>query len=191
VPDGELNGWVRLAFIETHLDVGDSTLNEVRTKSEVLAGVVLDETVAPLPATEIPFTRPDRAAWLQPFAPTQAIDEFAGPFASIEGFGKCFAFHMLLAVSPRLLASLRLTPHVELGPLDLFDETGQLAVAYRWWNSRPLGDNGFAEENPRLFGGALLMRPDLFERIKTTTGLEAFESLSIKVEQPEQRPNSR
>ena len=191
VPDGDLTGWVRLAFFETHLDVGDSTLNEIRTKSEVYAGVVLDETIAQLPANAIPFTEPERAAWLQPIAPTMPPRGFAGPFASLDVFGKSFAFHKLLAVSPRLLASLELTPRTELGPLDLFDQAGQLAVAYRWWSSRPLGDHGFADENPRLFGGTLLIRPDLFERIKTATGLEAFESLSVKVEHPEQRPNRR
>lgn len=191
VPDGDLSGWVRLAFFETHLDVGDSTLNEIRTKSEVFAGVVLAETVAPLPATAIPFTGPERAAWLQPFARTMPLKDFTGPCASIEAFGHNFAFHMILAVSPRLLASLGLRPRTELGPLDLFEETGQLAVADRWWSSRPLGDHGFADENPRLFGAALLMRPDIFERIKAATRLEAFESLSIKVEQPDQRPNRR
>ena len=184
-PDGELNSWVRLAYFETHLDVGDSTLNEIRTKSEVLAGVVLAETVAPLPATAIPFTGPNCAAWLRPFAPTQPLEVFAGPLASIGAFGDSLAFHKLLAVSPRLLASLELTPRVELGPLDLFDQAGQLAVAFRWWNARPLGDHGFAEENPRLFGGTLLMRPDLFNRIKSTTGLQAFESLSVSFESPE------
>jgi hypothetical protein len=98
---------------------------------------------------------------------------------------------MLLAVSPRLLASLELRPRTGLGPLDLFDQTGQLAVAGRWWSSRPLGDHSFADENPRLFGAALLMRPDVFGRIEVATELKAFESLSIKVEQPEQRPNRR
>jgi hypothetical protein len=191
VPDGDLSGWVRLAFFETHLDVGDSTFNEIRTKFEVFAGVVLAETVAPLPAKALPFTGPERAAWLRPFAMTMPLEDFAGPCASLEAFGHTFAFHMLFAVSPRLLASLELRPRTELGPLDLFDQAGQLAAAGRWWSSRPLGDHGFADENPRLFGAALLMRPDVFERIKAATGLEAFESLSIKVEQPDQRRNRR
>ena len=191
VPDGDLIGWARVAFFETHLDIGDTTLNEIQTKSNVLAGVVLDETIAPLPARALPFTKEHHFAWLRSFAVTAPLEEFAGPVASIERIGDSFAFNKLLAVSPRLLVSLELSPRVELGPLDLFDQAGQLAVAFRWWSSRPLGDNDFANENPRLFGGALLMRPDLLERIKTATGLEAFESLSIDVEHPEQRQNRR
>ena len=84
-----------------------------------------------------------------------------------------------------MLPSFELKPRSEVGPLDLFDQTDQLAVAYRWWSSRPLGDHDFADENPRVFGGALLMRPELFDQIKAATGLQAFECLSIKAEFPE------
>jgi hypothetical protein len=42
-----------------------------------------------------------------------------------------------------------------------------------------LGDHGFAEESPRLSGGALLFRPDIFDQIVTTTKLPAYDVISI------------
>jgi len=185
VPDGELTGWIRLGFFETHLENGDTSLNEIHTKTEVLAGVILDKTAAPLPGSGLPFTYPNKAAWLRIVDVTLPLAEFAGPCTSFDAFGRCFPFYQLLAVSPRLLASIELNPRPEVGPLDLFDRDDRLAVSYRWWSSRPLGDHGFAEENPRLFGGALLMRPDVFEQITVSTGLQAFDCISKKVEFPE------
>ncbi|RYF45839.1 MAG: hypothetical protein EOO38_15305 [Cytophagaceae bacterium] len=97
----------------------------------------------------------------------------------------------MLGLIPDLAANLELQPRSDLGPLDLFDKQGNHAVAFRWWRCRPLGDHGFAEENPRLFGGNLLMRPDLFDQIISATKLQTFEAVSIITKNTEQLVTKR
>jgi hypothetical protein len=184
VPDGDLSGWVRLAYSETYLDQGEHEYNELKQKTTALAGVVLDDEVAMPPDDEMPLTYPHPAGWRRPFAKTASLDNFRGPFASLDAVGRRFNYHEILGVSPRLLAALGLSPREDLGPLDLFDEKGQLAVAHRWWSVRPLGSHNFAEENPRLSGAVLLMRPDLFQQIVAASGLKVFEVRSIKIVTP-------
>lgn len=77
---------------------------------------------------------------------------------------------------------MNLSGREHIGPLDLLDADGNIAVAYRWWQVRPVGNHGFAEEAPRLFGGALLMRPDVFQHFVTTTKLQAFEAIAVKAQ---------
>ncbi len=183
-PDGEFSGWVRLAYSETHLDQGGQQYNDLKQRTSALAGVVLDETVAMPDDDGLPLTYPHPAGWRRPFARTAQLAGFRGPLASLEAVGGRFQYHQILGLSPRLLAALELVPRQDVGPLDLFDKEGKLAVAHRWWCVRPLGDHGFAEETPRLEGVALFMRPDLFAEIVKANGLKAFEVRSIKIVSP-------
>lgn len=118
--------------------------------------------------------------------PLFPLGAFRNAIAGLSEFGIPFEFHELLGLIPGLVATLELVPRSELGPLDLFDKQGNLAVAYRWWRCRPLGDHGFADENPRLFGGSLLMRPDIFAELVAATELRPFEAIALSVENTEQ-----
>jgi hypothetical protein len=185
VPDGELSGWRRIAYFETHLDC-QSSIEEIRQKTRATAGVILDEKVQSLPEDALPLRVGDNRVWLRRFRPLFPLDAFRDTIAGHSVFGIPFEFHELLGLIPSLAATLELLPRSELGPLDLFDKEGNLAVAYRWWRCRPLGDHGFADENPRLSGGSLLIRPDIFAEIVAATKLHAFEVISINVETTEQ-----
>lgn len=185
VPDGELSGWCRIAYLETYLEC-DSRSDEIKLETRATTGVVLGEKLQSLPKNALPLRVGDNQVWLRRFRPLFPLDAFRDTIAGHSFFGIPFLFHELLGLMPSLAAALELLPRSEIGPLDLFDKEGNLAVAYRWWRCRPLGDHDFADENPRLFGGNLLMRPDLFAQIVAATKLEAFEAISVKVETKEQ-----
>src|SRR5205085_4253567 len=123
---------------------------------------------------------------LRRLRPLFPLEGFRDAIAGHSVFGIPFDFHELLGLTGDLVAMLELLPRSDIGPLDLFDKEGNLAVAYRWWRCRPLGEHGFADEKPRLFGGNLVMRPDLLAQIVAATKLHAFEAISLNVETTEQ-----
>jgi hypothetical protein len=184
VPDGEFAGWIRVAYSETHLDQGEHEYNDLKQRTTALAGVVLEKDIAMPKDGGLPLTYPHAAGWRRPFARTTPLADFHGPFASLDAVGGRFHYHEILGLSPMFLAGLGLSPRKDIGPLDLFDAEGKLAVAHRWWAVRPLGAHGFADENPRLNGTMLLMHPDLYAEIVKASELKAFEVRSVKIVSP-------
>jgi hypothetical protein len=49
--------------------------------------------------------------------------------------------------------------------LHLVDETNKIALVFRHWSLRPIG-NDMDEQTPRFRGYDLLLRPDLFARLR-------------------------
>jgi hypothetical protein len=178
VPDGELAGWKRVAYFETYLEK-DSRYDEIKLSTRVTAGVVLGDS---MPQGVLPLGYADNADWIRKALPHFSLGGFSGPIAGHSFFGTPFQYHELLGLAPNLAKTLNLSGHREICPLDLIDANGKLAVAFRWWQCRPLGDHGFAEETPQLSGGALLMRPDVFDQILATTKLHAVEAISLNPE---------
>ena len=86
--------------------------------------------------------------WMRQSKPPFPLDGFSGAIAGHSVFGIPFEFHELLGLVPNLAGTLDLAGRRAIGPLDLFDAHGELAVAYRWWRCRPLGDQGFSDETP-------------------------------------------
>ena len=185
VPDGELSGWQRIAYFETYLDC-DNSLREIKQQTRATAGVILDDKMPSLPKDALPLQFGDDQMWLCQLRPRFPLSAFRTAIAGHSEFGIPFEFHELLGLIPDLVATLELVPRSELGPLDLFDMQGNLAVAYRWWRCRPLGNQDFAGENPRLFGGSLLMRPDIFAELVATTELRPFEVIKLRTENTEE-----
>lgn len=180
VPDGELTGWCRIAYIETHLEVA-GRIEEIETETRVTAGVVLAATAPePLPEGSLPLRLGSNVDWLRTMQSVDSLCEISGPIAGHSFFRRPFLWHEILGLIAPLTAALELVPRLGIGPLDLLDTEGKVAAAYRWWSCRPLGDHGFADETPRLSGGTLLLRPDLFERLIYETKLQAFEAVAIK-----------
>ncbi|HEY1050223.1 MAG TPA: hypothetical protein VGE39_10730, partial [Prosthecobacter sp.] len=178
VPDGELAGWRRIAYFETNLDCG-SSMNAIKSEAQATMGVVLDDQPPSLPEDALPLLHGDDRVWIQQVPSRNHLNLLRGPLAGLSLSDVPFAFHQVLEPTPHLVGALELSPCSEIGPLDLYDKEGKLAIAYRWWRCCPIGDHGFADENPRLFGGALLMRPDLFDQTIAATNLQAFEMVSI------------
>lgn len=182
VPGGRLDGWVRAAYFETLLEK-ESSYGEIKLSTRVTGGVVLGDSI---PHGVLPLSYSDSEDWMRKARPLFSLDGFSGPVAGHSFFGLPFQFHELLGLVPNLANTLNLSGRREIGPLDLFDANGKLAVAFRWWECRPLGDHGFADETPRLAGGALMMRPDIFYQIPKAANLEAFEAISLNVENTEE-----
>ncbi|MEO8613785.1 MAG: hypothetical protein ABI600_01480 [Luteolibacter sp.] len=178
VPDGELAGWKRVAYFEEYLDT-ESSFDEIRLRTRATAGVVLGDS---MPQGMLPLRLADNKDWMRKARPLFALEGFAGAVAGHSFFGIPYHFHELLGLAPNLANTLNLSGRQQIGPLDLIDENGNLAVAFRWWRCRPLGDHGLAEETPRLAGGALLMRPDTFDQILSATKLHAVEAISLNIE---------
>lgn len=178
VPDGELTNWKRVAYFEEYLET-ESSLDEIKLSTRVTAGVVIGD---PLPHDVLPLLKADDEVWVGRARALFELKGFSGAVAGHSFFGNPFRFHELLGLERNLANTLELSGRREIGPLDLFDAKGELAVAFRWWQCRPLGDHGFADETPRLSGGALLMRPDVFDNIIAATKLRACEAISLKVE---------
>ena len=185
VPDGELTGWKRMAYFETYLET-ESSFDEIKLSTRVTAGVVLDDDFNPLGQGVLPLRVADNKDWVRKARPLFPLDSFSGAVAGHSFFGSPFQFHELLGLVHNLANTLNLSGRREIGPLDLLDADDKPAVAFRWWRCRPLGDHGLADETPRLSGGALLMRPDIFDQILAATGLRAFEAISLSVENTEQ-----
>lgn len=175
VTGGQLDGWIRVAYFETYLEK-ESSYDEIKLSTRVMAGVVLGDS---MPQGVLPLSYSDDKDWMRKARPLFSLDGFLGPVAGHSFFGVPFQFHELLGLARNVANTLNLSGRREIGPLDLFDDKGKPAVAFRWWKCRPLGDHGFAEETPRLSGGALLMRPDVFEQILATTKQHAVEAVSL------------
>jgi hypothetical protein len=150
VSDGELAGWKRIAYFETYLET-DSSFDEIKSSTRVTAGVVLDDEFEPLPQGVLPLRSADNKDWVRKARPLFPLGGFSGAVASHSFFGTPFQFHELLGLVPNLANSLNLSGRREIGPLDLFDADNKLAVAFRWWSCRPLGDHGLSDETPRLW----------------------------------------
>lgn len=178
VPDGEFEGWACIAYSETLLQKGERSYDDLEFRITALSGVVLAEEVAPLSGSEAPFTFPHSCGWTHPFARTEEVEGFGGALASLDIRGGKFEYRDVFGLSPLLLVSLGASPRSELGPLDLFDVEGNLFVAHRWWDIRPLSGDGFASEHPQLKGAMLLLRPDVLDQLREATGLRAFEVCS-------------
>lgn len=185
IPDGELCGWRRIAYFETYLDC-ESSFKEIREQTRVTAGVILGDQAPSLPKDVFPLQFLDDRPWQRRLRPLFPLGAIPNAIAGLSEFDIPLEFHELLGLIPGLIAALELVPRTDLGPLDLFDKHGNLAVAYRWWRCRPLGDHGFADENPRLFGGNLLMRPDIFAELVAATEIRPFEAIALIVENTEQ-----
>ncbi|MEJ0090558.1 MAG: hypothetical protein WDM80_12560 [Limisphaerales bacterium] len=185
VPDGELAGWKRVGYFETYLET-DSKIDEIKLSTRARTGVVLGEKLEPLPQAVLPLGFANDKDWLSKARPLFSLDGFSGAIAGHSVFGIPFEFREVLGLVRNLAGTLNLSGRREIGPLDLFDADGKRAVAFRWWGCRPLGDHGFADETPRLLGGALLMRPDLLDQIVAATKLQVFEAVSLNVETMEQ-----
>lgn len=182
VPNGELAGWKRAAYFEDYLET-ESNFDEIRLRTRATAGVVFGDLMS---QGVLPLRLADHRDWMRKARPLFSLDGFNGAVAGHSFFGLPYHFHEVLGLAPNLANTLNLSGRHEIGPLDLFDEYGDLAVAFRWWRCRPLGDGGLAEEAPRLAGGALLMRPDIFDRIGEVTKLQASEEISLNVETTEE-----
>ncbi|MDF9828462.1 hypothetical protein M2103_001836 [Ereboglobus sp. PH5-5] len=185
VPDGELSGWKRIAYFETYF-AKESSFDEIKLSTRVTAGVMLNDKIEPLPQRMLPLRESNNWDWRRKARPLFPLGGFSGAVAGHSLFGTPFQFHELLGLAPNLANTLNLSGRPEIGPLDLFDADEKLAVAFRWWRCRPLGDHGFADETPRLSGGALMMRPDIFEQILSETKLQAFEVTLLQAENTEQ-----
>jgi hypothetical protein len=182
VPDGELTGWKRIAYFERYLEM-ETSFGEIKSSTRATAVVVLGD---PVPPGEELFHFSDNRDWMRRARRLFALEGVSGAVAGHTFFGIPFQVHELLGLAPNLANTLNLSGRREIGPLDLFDDEGKIAVAFRWWQCRPLGDHGFADETPRLSGGALLMRPDVFDAILAATKLDAVETISLHVEDTEE-----
>jgi hypothetical protein len=107
-----------------------------------------------------------------------ALRRFDGTMVGLNSIGGLLDFQFLLVLHPLLALRQCLKPLKGPRPLDLVDAEGKIAVAFRNWRVRSVG-NDYAEGVPRLKGCHLLIRPDIFELIASQADAQPFEVLRV------------
>jgi hypothetical protein len=134
----------------------------------VMAGVEFPRAPGAFDPTEIPFAMGNADLWWAPYdlIPEQP-DGFIGCAVGLDPLNDLIGRSPILALQPGVVARLKLrAPASWQNPLTLTDTSGAAAVVFRSWGVRPVGDS-VDEENLMLEGCDLLVRPDVFELMRT------------------------
>lgn len=162
--EGEYDGWYRCGYFETEMVISDGFhLDEEVT---VMSSINFPETPGNADPSLGPLAQGDAEDWLERQDDATTIPfVLSGPVAGMDFVRDWLGTFPVLILEPHLQARLRLSPRPLLqNRLELIDESGDVAVIFRCWNERPVGDS-IREEIPRLHGCELLVRPDIFDRM--------------------------
>ena len=168
IKDEEIfNNWYRIAIYEKELLCDDSVLGEVKGVQIIYAGVVSElfkkdmEKCFPLGVGEYDMW------WKENSHIESAIAKyFTGRLVGFDWVEDYIGTLPVLMLPDRITSHLSLKSDSWLGPLQLIDKAGNIAVVFRWWQTSPLGTY-INEESPRLTGCQLLVRPDIFDKIES------------------------
>ncbi len=166
--EDEFNGWYRCAYYEEELVVSDRYSPDVTEQVTATGGIVFSATpiLAELKGN-LPFGIGRAKVWLEPaiLAPETKLSPFSGPLIGFDFISDYLGLKPLFMIHPRIAMRCGLQPGQQPGPLVLMDGNGEPACIFRYWSVRALGGN-ISEESPRLSGCDLIIRPDIFGRIK-------------------------
>jgi len=161
----EYPGWFRCGYFERQLLVPSMfSCNGVLT---VMAGLEFPHEAGVFDHTQIPLAMGNADAWWAhydtlPIQPKGFVGYAVGLDIMSDWMGKT----AVLALQPSIAACLNLrAPASWQRPLALTDPSGENAIVFRSWSVRPVGD-AIDAENRMLEGCDLLMRSDMFERMK-------------------------
>lgn len=167
--EGEYDGWYRCGYFETELLIRDNF--NVEAEVRVLSSIHFPENQGDADPLFGPLDQGDAEAWLeQQDEETVLASDLRGSLVGIDDVESWLGSFQLLMLQPYLQARLGLSPRSDQqSKLELVDEVGHVAIVFRHWAERPVGDR-ISEEAPRLQGGDLLVRPDVFARMELIAG---------------------
>lgn len=163
------DGWYRCGYFETELVIRDNF--NVEGEVRVLSSIHLPENPGDADPLFGPLDQGDAEAWLERQDEGTILPSgLRGSLVGIDDVEDWLGSFQLLMLQPYLQARLGLSPRSDQqSKLELVDEVGHVAVVFRHWAERPVGDR-ISEEAPRLKGGDLLVRPDVFARMELIAG---------------------
>jgi len=169
--DDEFNGWYRCGFYERELIF--RSMFHVDHKVDVMSAIHVGVAAAEIDSSMAPLARGSAEIWVIETAPQSSgltvLPAFRGPLTGLDFVRDRLGDFPILMFNPCLQARHGLTLSASIvGGLRLIDENGSDAVAFRYWETRAVGEN-ISEETPRLQGCELLVRPDIFERLKKSS----------------------
>jgi hypothetical protein len=167
--EGGYDGWYRCGYFETELVIRDNF--NVGEEVRVLSSIHFPENAGDADPLFGPLDQGDAEAWLGlQDEETTLPSDLRGSLVGIDDVENWLGSFSLLMLQPDIQAQLGLsTSSDQQNRLELVDELGHVAVVFRHWAERPVGDR-ISEEAPRLQGGDLLVRPDVFARIEQIAG---------------------
>lgn len=168
IADGkEYAGWYRCGYFERQLRMGETGMFSCDGLITVMAGVQFPGVSGVFDPTEIPFAMVNADLWWAPYdlIPEQP-DGFIGYSVGLDPVNDLIGRSPILSLQPAVVARLKLqAPASWQNQLALTDTSGAVAVVFRSWGVRPVGDS-VDEENLMLEGCDLLVRPDVFELMR-------------------------
>ena len=166
--EDEFNGWYRCAYYEEELVVADRYFPDVVERVTAMSGVLFSATPTLTERRgDLPFGIGRVEVWLEPskLATEVRLSPFSGPLIGFDFIKDYLGLKPFFVIHPAIAARCGLQPGQQPGPLVLIDGNGEPACIFRYWSVRALGGN-ISEESPRLIGCDLIVRPDIFGRIK-------------------------
>jgi hypothetical protein len=172
--EDEFNGWYRCAYYEEELTVSNRYTPDAIKEVKATGGIVFSVTQEYAEHKgDLPFGVGQVEVWLEPsiLTPEVRLSPFSGPLIGFDFIKDYLGLIPLLMIHPTIAARCGLRPRQQPGPLVLLDKDGESACIFRCWSVRALGSS-ISEETPHLSGCDIIIRPDIFERIRDMSKLQ-------------------
>lgn len=160
----EFGGWYRCGYFER--EIVTEGMHRVTDTFTAMSSVQFPGAPGDVDPALIPLARGDADAWLERHDDSRlGLLGLRGPAVGLDFAGDWVGVSPLLMLQPYIQSRMALSPASPwFGRLELVDESGEIAVIFRCWEERPIGDS-IGEESGRLQGCDLIVRPDVFARI--------------------------
>lgn len=161
---GEFRDWIEIAQFEIYRAEPNDSWRKMGKTFFNCSGLVGIPPGFPTPEEACPLSVSDEDTWMTCHEAESSLRSSFGPFGARIGDESEWITDQLLGLAPGFLMQFDLVPTNNIDPLGYLDKDGNLACTYRWWRCWPIGgSDGITSELPRLRGGTLMMRRDLFE----------------------------
>jgi tetratricopeptide (TPR) repeat protein len=169
--DDEFAGWYRCGYFER--EIVTERMHRVTDTVMVMESVQFPNALGNADSTLIPLASGKAETWLEPQQDSRAaLLGLRGPVAGLDLVRDWMGGPPILMLQPYIQSRLGLSPGDPWrGRLELVDRSGEVAVIFRCWEERPVGDS-VGEEAGRLQGCDLIVRPDVFSRMTAMAGLD-------------------
>ncbi|HEX9869638.1 MAG TPA: hypothetical protein VGC99_13800 [Candidatus Tectomicrobia bacterium] len=171
--DSPFDGWVRLALFDEEIvnRTGAMMPWDVDHKIRIVEGtVLLSGAEYELQAGDFPYSKGFPLDWCgeseeMVLGNGHLSRSTQGPIVTFAMLDDPIGVGPLFSLAPHIAAWLGLSPGRWTQMLHLVDETNKIALVFRHWSLRPIG-SGMDEQTPRFHGCDLLLRPNLFARLR-------------------------
>jgi len=171
--EDEFNGWYRCAYYEEELTVPDHYTPDAIEEATATGGIIFSVTQEYAEHKgNLPFGIGQAEIWLKPsvLTPEVRLSPFNGPLIGFDFIKDYLGLKPLFMIHPTIAARCGLRPAEQPSSLTLVDNNGKYACIFRYWSVRALGSS-ISEETPRLSGCDIIVRPDIFEQIRSMSRL--------------------